>query len=104
MLKAARKGRINSWAVYFVLFQLNERIRSVHPAHSLVQYLGIDQQGTHTTGSFDWTFKEISDRNSLPSLEINESLWLNYRLFFLMTLNSIKRRISVLTLFQKDEQ
>lgn len=94
MLRSAKRGNIDSWAVLFILFQIRERIKSIHPASSYVRYHGIDSTGTHTNGDYDWTARNFSTNIRANDLVIRHSIWLEFRLFLTMTLNTVKRKIN----------
>tara|TARA_A100001015_G_scaffold295789_1_gene375201 strand:- start:1088 stop:2008 length:921 start_codon:yes stop_codon:yes gene_type:complete len=56
MLWAHKNGFINSWAVLFNYFCYKEKYRCLQPRYSLIENIGFDISGTHT--SFRYIFKK----------------------------------------------
>ncbi len=83
MLWAQKNGYINSWAVLFNYFCYKEKYRCLQPRYSLVENIGFDISGTHSS------FRNIFKKNKIKKKEFN---FFNYKYTFNKDIdNSIKK-------------
>ena len=73
MLWAQKNGYINSWAVLFNYFCYKEKYRCLQPRYSLVENIGFDISGTHSS------FRNIFKKNKIKKKEFN---FFNYKYTF----------------------
>jgi hypothetical protein len=63
MLWAQKNGLINSWAILFNYFCFRENYKCLQPRYSLIQNIGLDNSGTHSS------FRNFLCRNKSPTLK-----------------------------------
>tara|TARA_B100000989_G_scaffold292306_1_gene268008 strand:- start:958 stop:1878 length:921 start_codon:yes stop_codon:yes gene_type:complete len=73
MLWAQKNGYINSWAVLFNYFCYKEKYRCLQPRYSLVENIGFDISGTHSS------LRNIFKKNKIKKKEFNS---FNYKYTF----------------------
>lgn len=92
MLRSDRSGKISSWAIYFICFQMMSQNKSLHPPSSLVAYCGLDGLGEHTNSNYSWVKRSL-DREIQISNRTQENICLDIKYFLVMTTYSIIRKL-----------
>jgi GR25 family glycosyltransferase involved in LPS biosynthesis len=84
MLWAQKNHLINSWSVLFNYFCFKEKYKCLQPRYSLVQNIGFDNSGTHSS------LRNFFKKNMILNDFILRTLWLFNINFFNVLLNLIK--------------
>lgn len=102
MLDDQLKGRIDSWAVRWVVNQFLNKSETVYPRLSLVQNIGFDDLGTHTKTINKISYKlqpvehDFELENIIkPSQKIDEILYDHYKPSFIQIIARILKNIGL---------
>lgn len=69
MLYDQQMGKIDSWAIYFCYSQSLNNGFTIYPIKSIVQNIGLDNCGTHTSKIKQKYFRSNFDKKFLPKIE-----------------------------------
>ncbi|WWB84946.1 sugar transferase [Priestia aryabhattai] len=106
MLQDQFHRRIDSWAIRWVYNQYQNKQYTIYPVNSLVQNIGTDSSGTHSSSTKKYEVELYEDLMYVaPNLEFNEKINRSFKEFYNLNLfgyiGVLSRRIGMYRLLKK---